>query len=189
MTTVFIGGSRRITRLSQAVTQRLNTIVVKKLPIVVGDASGADKSVQAFLRNRDYERVTVYCTGDVCRNNLGNWSVVHIEPTGKSTRRDRAFFTLKDRAMSSKATHGLMLWDGASLGTLVNIVRLRREGRPVVVYVQPSDSFIDVRDDETLAELVNYSTAELLADAEQLVGAELGQPAQQAPSSPNLALF
>jgi hypothetical protein len=189
MTTVFIGGSRRITRLNQAVAQRLNTIAEKQIPVLVGDANGADKVVQAYLRGEGYERVTVYCTGDVCRNNLGNWPVTHVEPRGNARRRNRRFFTLKDRAMSSKATHGLMLWDGTSLGTLVNIVRLRREGRPTVVYVQPNSSFVDVKDDEDLAKLVEYGTTELLSDAEQVVAAEMGESIQKASSSANLMLF
>lgn len=186
MTTVFIGGSRRITRLNEAVTRRLNTIAEKQIPVLVGDANGADKAVQAHFGGMGYARVTVYCTGDTCRNNVGGWPVTRIQPTGSGRRKDRKFFTLKDRAMSARATHGLMLWDGVSLGTLVNVVRLRREGRPAVVYVQPSASFVDVKEDGDLAKLAKYSASELLIEAQHAVAAE---ECESAPGSENLPLF
>jgi hypothetical protein len=49
MTTVFIGGSRHITRLTSDVRARLDRIVSSHLPVVVGDANGADKVVQGDL--------------------------------------------------------------------------------------------------------------------------------------------
>jgi hypothetical protein len=45
MSTVFIGGSRHITRLSDHVKERLNNIVGSGFLIIVGDAAGADKAV------------------------------------------------------------------------------------------------------------------------------------------------
>lgn len=187
MTTVFIGGSRKIVRLDKAVTLRLETIVEKQIPVLLGDANGADKAVQAYFRDVRYPHVTVYCTGDDCRNNLGGWRETHIRPTGNARRKDRKFFTLKDRAMSSAATHGLMLWDGDSLGTLVNIVRLRRENRVAVVYVKSKGSFVDVRSDKDLNDLKEYSSEELLAEAERAVASEIGErPTSPVSSHPTL---
>lgn len=47
--TVFIGGSRRISRLNDMIRERLDLIVNKKLQVLLGDANGADKAVQAYL--------------------------------------------------------------------------------------------------------------------------------------------
>jgi len=50
---VFIGGSRDVSRLDAAVKGRLLRIVEKRLPVVIGDASGADKAVQRYFGGRN----------------------------------------------------------------------------------------------------------------------------------------
>jgi hypothetical protein len=73
MKKVFIGGSRRISRLNAEVRQRLDNIIAKRFPIVIGDANGADRAVQQYLLSKGYADVEVFCVGGYCRNNLGNW--------------------------------------------------------------------------------------------------------------------
>ena len=51
-----IGGSRRITRLEAEVRRRLDRIVEKGLPVVIGDANGADRAVQRYLNDRRFEQ-------------------------------------------------------------------------------------------------------------------------------------
>ena len=143
MTRVFIGGSRHITRLEADVRRRLDRIVEKGLPVVIGDANGADKAVQRYLSEQKFERVEVYCADESPRNNAGGWPVRVIHPG--HARRDFDFYATKDRAMAAAATVGLMLWDGQSRGTLMNVLRLADRNKPVVVYVQPRKSFVDVR--------------------------------------------
>ena len=46
MMKIFIGGSRRISKLDPEVRRRLDAILAKNFPIVIGDANGADKAVQ-----------------------------------------------------------------------------------------------------------------------------------------------
>lgn len=46
MRKVFIGGSRRVSRLHADVRRRLDRIVEKRLPVLAGDANGADKAHQ-----------------------------------------------------------------------------------------------------------------------------------------------
>ena len=142
MTKVFIGGSRHFTRLPSDVRARLDRIVDRRLPVVVGDANGADKAVQGFLAGRHHALVEVFCSGEP-RNNVGGWPV-RIVQTARATR-DFAFYATKDRAMASEATVGMMLWDGASRGTLLNVLRLVAQAKPVVVYSQAERAFIDVR--------------------------------------------
>jgi predicted Rossmann fold nucleotide-binding protein DprA/Smf involved in DNA uptake len=77
MSTVFIGGSRHVARLSDQVKERLNNIIGNAFRIVVGDAAGADKAVQKYLLDASYPHVTVFCSGDRPRNNLGLWET-HI---------------------------------------------------------------------------------------------------------------
>jgi adenine-specific DNA-methyltransferase len=114
MTKVFVGGSRAITRLDAEVKHRLDRIVEKCLAVVIGDASGADKAVQRFLAERQFEKVEVFSTDESPRNNLGGWPVRVVRP-GHS-RKDSDYYATRDRAMAAEATVGLMLWDGQSRG-------------------------------------------------------------------------
>ncbi len=80
MKKVFVGGSRRISRLNDMLRKRLDQIVGKNLQVLLGDANGADKAVQAYLDERGYRNVQVFCSAGDCRNNLGSWEVKSIKP-------------------------------------------------------------------------------------------------------------
>lgn len=153
MTKVFIGGSRKISRLSADVRRRIDSIIEKRLPVLVGDANGADKAVQQYLETSAYDRVEVFCAGSECRNNVGGWPLRTI--TTNAQRRGFGFYATKDRAMADEATIGLMLWDGKSVGTLMNMLRLLRRQKKVVVYVSPTKAFVDLHIDDDLEALVS----------------------------------
>jgi hypothetical protein len=153
VTRVFVGGSRRITRLDAEVRQRLDRIVEKGLPVVIGDANGADKAVQRYLSERKFDAVEVFSADESPRNNAGGWSIRVIRP--QHARKDFDYYATKDRAMAAAATVGLMLWDGQSRGTLMNVLRLADQRKPVVVYVQPRKGFVDVRTSGDLAVLLS----------------------------------
>jgi hypothetical protein len=143
MTKVFIGGSRQVTGLEAEVCDRLDRIVAKDLPVLVGDAGGADEAVQRYFRGRGFGKVTVFSADARPRHNVGGWPVRVIQP-GR-VRKDLERHVSKDRAMAAEATVGLMLWDGRSRGTLMNVLRLAAQEKPVVVYVQPDRIFVEVR--------------------------------------------
>src|SRR5262245_32341408 len=128
---VFIGGSRRISRLNAELRERLDRIVEKQLHVLVGDANGADRAVQQYLRDCGYSNVDVFCVAGHCRNNVGGWPVQEI-PAPKGLR-GAELYTVKDRVMTDRSECGLMLWDGKSSGTLANVVRLIEQQKPVVV--------------------------------------------------------
>ncbi|MBK8189542.1 MAG: hypothetical protein IPK79_03745 [Vampirovibrionales bacterium] len=147
MTTVFVSGSRHITRLNPLIRQRLQNITAQRLRIVVGDANGADKAFQAFFKEEGYKLVTVYCAGPHCRNNLGGWEIVRVEVASHLKGRD--FYVQKDIAMAGIADYGLVLWDGKSAGSIGNIFELARQSKPTRVYFAPLKEFIEIR---TIAE-------------------------------------
>lgn len=143
-TRVFVAGSRAVSRLNAAIRERLDRIMEAQHDVLIGDANGADRAVQQYLADRKYERVTVFCTGLRCRNNVGQWNTHMVAPpVGVNGGFD--FYTAKDREMAARATHGLMLWDGASRGTFANIRNLVLAEKPVVVYVTPTKAFVNVR--------------------------------------------
>jgi hypothetical protein len=138
MTTVFIGGSRAVSKLNAVIRTRLDDLIRKGCQILIGDANGADKAVQQFLADRGYSKVTVFCM-DVCRNNIGSWEVhkVHAD----SSRKDFAYYAAKDIAMAQEAKCGVMLWDGRSKGTLHNVLNLIGARKKALVYFSPEKAF------------------------------------------------
>ena len=126
---VFIGGSKNQTKLTERMVTQIDAYIGRDCPILIGDCYGIDLSVQRLLAERSYKQVTVYCSGDVPRNNVGGWSVVAL----KSDKRGYEFYRQKDIAMTADCDCGYMIWDGVSKGTKQNIADLERLGKPVKV--------------------------------------------------------
>ena len=143
MTKVFIGGSRRASRLNTQVRKRIDNIIGKGFSILIGDANGADKAIQEYLHSKHYQNVEVFCSGEICRNNVGNWQTHNI-PAG-TRNRDAQFYSAKDRIMAQEATIGLMMWDGKSVGTLLNLFRLLSLKKKAVIYTVPEKQFLEFR--------------------------------------------
>jgi hypothetical protein len=165
MNGIFIGGSRSVTRLDAEILARLDRIIEQRLPVLVGDADGVDKAVQEYLRTKGYPAVEVFCSGGRCRNNVGGWPVRAVRSTG--TRRDFAFYAAKDRQMAEEATRGLMLWDGRSKGTLMNVLRLVRQGKDVVVYSAPAGRFMELRSEPDLNDFLARCPGDLRQQVEK----------------------
>jgi len=153
MTTVFIAGSMNIKNLDSRVKERMANILSSNLNIVVGDADGADTSIQKYLFEQGVSNAVVYCSGSKPRNNLGNWPVHYVKtnhPPGS-----RAFFTVKDVSMAEKADYGLMIWDAKSTGTLSNIIELLSRKKKSVVFVNKDKVFKTIGNASHLEELIN----------------------------------
>lgn len=170
MNTVFIGGSRNASRLPEEVKSRLNNVIRSGHRVLVGDANGADKAVQRHFHDAGYDKVTVFCSGDALRNNVGQWTTrkVAVPENAKGFQ----FYAAKDREMAREADFGLMIWDGKSPGTLLNVLRLVRAGKIAVLFSVPErkvvnfrreadwDAFLDSRGDELRRELRARATPE-----------------------------
>jgi hypothetical protein len=151
MRIVFIGGSRRMSRLNPLIRGRLDNIVDRNHAVLIGDANGADRAVQSYLAERGYRSVTVYCMNGGCRNNIGQWPVRKVTAAGQ---RGFDYYALKDAAMASDAECGFMLWDGKSKGTLFNIRRLLAAGKPVAVYLAADHACHTIKREEELTALL-----------------------------------
>jgi hypothetical protein len=152
MKTVFLSGSRRISRLNDAVRARLANMISNGLQIVVGDANGADKAMQSYLKDEGYQNVTVYCAGSDCRNNVGSWITKNIEVD--PALKGRAFYTQKDKAMAQAADLGFVLWDGKSNGSITNAMELLRRDKTVVLFFAPEKAFFNLKTIDQLGEIV-----------------------------------
>ena len=150
--TVFVAGSRQISRLPTEVRSRLDTMIEKGFQILVGDANGADKAIQRYLAASSYPNVLVHCMKDHCRNNVGHWPTREIDAPRGAKGFD--YYSLRDLAMAETAEYGLMLWDGKSKGTVNNVVNLSRDHKPVVVYVAPTRQFRTIKSFADLKDLL-----------------------------------
>ena len=151
MTSIFIGGSRRISRMNGELSRRLDNIIEKGLCVLIGDASGFDRLAQAYLAEHQYPSVVIYCTNGVCRNNVGHWPLHAVEYKGRD--RGLEFYSAKDDAMLQDADFGLFGWDGKSKGTLRNIRIMAERGKPSAVYVSPIKKFVTVRNPRDVSSL------------------------------------
>jgi hypothetical protein len=152
MTTVFLSGSRSLTRLSDRIRIRLQAMIDQEFTIILGDANGADKAMQAFLADQGYRNVTVFCAGSACRNNLGQWTTMQVDVSSHLKGRD--FYAQKDKEMAARSDYGFVLWDGKSSGSISNAIELVQRNKPVVVYLAASQEFVTVKTREDIGVLL-----------------------------------
>jgi hypothetical protein len=143
VSTIFIGGSRQVSRLPLAVKERLDNIVASGHPVIVGDANGIDKAVQKHFLDRQYDGVTVFCSGSTPRNNLGTWPIRTVDAQQATT--GFQFFAAKDREMARAADYGLMIWDGKSPGTVLNVMRLAIAGKIAVLFNTSEQQVVNIK--------------------------------------------
>ena len=128
---IFLGGSRNLAFVPEEVQLRLGSWIHSGAHFVIGDANGSDSKMQEFLVNKT-QHVTVFSSADRVRNNLGHWQEERVKTDLKGSSADK--HTVKDREMVRRATHGLVMWDQESIGTLANIVDLVQSNKPVVIF-------------------------------------------------------
>lgn len=153
MSKVFFGGSRNLGRLNPAIRTRLRNLITNRHTVLIGDANGVDKAVQSFFAGEGYRDVVVYCVDGECRNNVGDWPIRAVDSGGR--KKDFAYYALKDAQMSLAADFGFMIWDGASKGTLNNVLNLLQQGKAALVYRSPSREFIHVKTTGDVARLAD----------------------------------
>jgi probable addiction module antidote protein len=181
MSTVFIGGSRHVSRLSAEAKERLNNIIGSGFPVVVGDAAGADKAVQKYLVNALYPHVTVFCSGDRARNNLGAWVTCNVA-IPKHVKGFQ-FYAAKDREMAKRADFGLMIWDGKSAGTALNVLRLVRAGKKAVLLNIPEKQAIKFKTEHDWGEFLSRCDHGLVEDLRARATPEEWMPVEDSQSS------
>lgn len=167
MPTVFIAGSMNIKHLDRQVLERMDNIVSRKHKVVVGDADGADTSIQQYLLKQGAADTIVYCSGEQPRNNVGGWPVHHV--TTNQSPGSRAFFTAKDIEMAEAADFGLMIWDAKSTGTLSNVIELLSRDKKSVVFVNKDKAFHNIADVSDLEKLIQCMSEHALKKADEKI--------------------
>jgi len=164
---VFIGGSIGISKLNATIRERLDDLIARGNSILIGDANGADKAVQAYLAEQNYANVTVFCMVE-CRNNIGGWPTRRVEPPSK--KKDSRYYATKDFVMFQEAKCGVMLWDAKSEGTLQNMLNLIGAGKRTLVYFEPTQEFQVLATEQDLQSLLARCEPRDLDDAARKLG-------------------
>ena len=112
--------------------------------VIVGDANGADKAVQKHFHEIHYDKVTVFCSGATASaTTSGPWAT-HKVPSRRIPKGFQ-FYAAKDREMAHEADFGLMIWDGKSAGTVLNMLRLAVAGKIAVLFNVPDKASINIK--------------------------------------------
>ncbi len=165
MNTIFIGGSRHVSRLPAEVKKRLDNVIASHHQVIVGDANGADKAVQKHFFDANYANVTVFCSGDAPRNNLGSWTTHRVD-VPKGTKGFQ-FYAAKDREMAREADFGLMIWDGKSPGTVLNILRLILANKISVLFNVPEKSATNIKSADQCRDFLLRCPSDIRADIKE----------------------
>lgn len=187
MTSVFLSGSRTLSRINDLIRQRLNNMIENNLSIMVGDANGADKAMQAHLAEQGYSNVAVFFVGNLCRNNVGNWPTENVLANPKLSGRN--FYSQKDKKMAKIADFGLVLWDGKSAGSIENVFELIKNGKKAVVYYSPEKEFCNISDSEGISSLLKKCDHDVLDSLDKKLGFKRYWNEIEAKKQTSLSLF
>lgn len=176
--TIFIGGSRHVSRLPVEIQQRLDKVINSGHHVIVGDAIGADKAVQKYLSDAAYDKVTIFCSGDSIRNNLGHWATRKID--APKNLKGFQFYAAKDREMAREADFGLMIWDGKSPGTILNVLRLVRAGKIAVLFSVPDKRAINIKSRNDWDSFLSHCSEKLRDDLQERATPDEWQSDRQA---------
>ena len=80
--------------------------------------------------------------------------------------------------MADEADVGLMLWDGQSTGTIVNVARLVARGKITVVYHSPAAKFFTVKTAEDLGAILQTTDPRVRAKIDESIGEHVTEFAQ-----------
>lgn len=164
MAMIFLGGSRDMFELPSPAIERIGAIVAAEHGVLIGDAPGADAEMQGLLAGYNYEHVGVFCAGDIPRNNLGDWAVYPVPPPLGA--KGFATHAAKDSEMALRADYGLIVWDGMSPGTCLNMLRLAMAKKPCVIYDMSRGSVAATHGTDDWCAMIRHAGAEVRRQVE-----------------------
>ena len=129
---IFISGSSKIKQLNQEMKNCLDE-VIKKVndEVIVGDCYGVDILVQKYLKEHNYNNVTVYCSQEKPRRSVYENFVSMYEQAKNLDGED--FYQVKDKEMCNICDSAIAFWNGTSYGVKCNIERIKQMDKPLIV--------------------------------------------------------
>ena len=130
---IFISGSKSISKLPELAKAFIDQFIENGDEILIGDCYGVDAVVQKYLEAKEFNNVTVYCSGVTPRNNFTSSAKIHSCAVAAKGLTRTAFHYVKDIQMANDCDQALMIWDGKSKGTAENLKRIKEMGKPFVL--------------------------------------------------------
>lgn len=111
------------------------------------------------LKENDFRRVRVYVSDEEVRNNAGNYEVFHVKARYKEED-SFEYYKKKDYAMVKVADSALMVWDGKSKGTFLNIVDMAAMHKPTELFIVGNPERITIEKTEDIVKLLDEMKAD-----------------------------
>lgn len=132
---VFISGSSKLKSLDKRMTDCLDEYMAKKVSFIVGDCYGADELAQKYLKSKNYEDVTVYCSQEKPhpkRCKYDKYISLWEQAQGKE---GEEFYQVKDKAMCEACDEAIAFWNGSSYGVKCNLERCMSLNKPTTYFI------------------------------------------------------
>lgn len=166
---IFITGSRYIEdNLPKTVYDKIDDHMDQGDEFLIGDRAGFDSYVQRDLCNKLYDYVTVYVSGwrEKSKNNIGRWSEEYC-PIGVLFWYD--YNIERDFAMAEDADAGIVIWDGESVESFINMINLIFLGKRVDLYLLNEEKWVNIESLEDLKDYVGEKSGWTDADVEMVL--------------------
>lgn len=128
MKKIFISGSISSKEIPDVVIKSVDNSRERNYTILIGDATGIDKSIQDMLKADNYKNVEIYHVGPTPRNFADRaWINKRIlvdtdnEKLFKDGKYTREAQMMKDKAMVDDADFGLVIWRDTSKNRFGNV--------------------------------------------------------------------
>lgn len=123
--TLLLMGSKsfRAQKLPSKIAQKIDEAIAHSMKIIVGEAPGACRLYQDYIKSRKYTNVVVGHAKSI-RYNAGNWKTVHY---GNSV-------TERERNMIEDCDSAVIIWADNSGVIAENLEILKRSGKPTFLY-------------------------------------------------------
>ena len=109
--------------LPSVVRKKIDDALLKGMTIIVGEAHGACRRYQDYLKSKNYRKVTVGHARSI-RYNVGDWNTVKYGDDLKE----------REKRMIEDCDSAIILWVDRSSVIAANLERLRKLGKPTFVY-------------------------------------------------------
>lgn len=116
-------------KLPANVKERINEAIARKMKIIVGEASGACRAYQDYLKSKGYRNVIVGHAIKI-RYNAGNWKDVRYGNNLKE----------RERKMIEDCDSAIIIWVNNSGVIAENLELLKRLGKPTYLYEYSSET-------------------------------------------------
>jgi hypothetical protein len=109
--------------LPREVAERIEQAIARHMTIIVGEAPGACRLYQDYLKSREYNNVIVGHARSM-RYNAGNWKTVKYGDNLKE----------REKNMIEDADSAIIIWTDRSGVIAENLEHLKRRGTPTFLY-------------------------------------------------------